>query len=321
MNAAMPLLRWSLLISFSVACFTSQPPICSADDPPASAPDKTDVRPLEKLESESSGPNDVRGDLIDALGELIAQEDAKRQLLKELRAAFDGSARMALKIHLVELMVLEDQARMLPLVSRTGEKLRWDVARDLKHKERMAANRAEAVKSVDAEIEKLADLIVASEADDPGDTASLERELIQRKLQRREADAKGREYAALADARKRELADLGRLKKWIAANRREATIRNERLRDAVEHEHTALLAEQVDAGRQRLKDALTAFHARQKDDETSIDSSSDNPVRDGVPITNAVDAAVRSAPLSDDERKLIEEELVKARERKAALNR
>jgi hypothetical protein len=291
----------------------------AADPTPPAKRDTVILHSLAPGEADVRRLGDSRQQLVDSIGELVAQEDVKRQLLKEIRQGFDGTAAMALKVHLVEQMVLEDQSRMLPLVSRAGERLRWDITRDMKHKEQLASERTTAVRKVEAQIDQLADAILALEEKGDGDEAlALQRQLLQRKLQRNEAETKAREYADSAKSRQQELADIERLKKWIKASRNEAAIRNERLQDAIEHEHTSLLAGQVDAGRQNLRDTLSVLRARAEETEKAIVSSSQNPVRDGAPVTHAVRDAVQPAALTDEERTLIQEELSKARDRKSA---
>ena len=98
---------------------------------------------------------EAREDLLELMQKAVVQKNVKQALAKELRGAFDGTPSMAIRIHLLELMAIGDEADLLPLIAKSIAELRWHIKLDQKLKAGRAKAGSVSAEKTQAEIEKL----------------------------------------------------------------------------------------------------------------------------------------------------------------------
>lgn len=278
------------------------------------SPEAADSGPIKGVELSPFNPAEVtqaRQDFAGGVRSILLVHDVRQALAKRSIAAFDGTAKMAIGIHLLEIQQTGDEARMIKALTGQTERLRWNIALDHAAKKHLADVQKEKVKQVDCDIREIAERIRQLRQDDPlAELNSVEREMLEQIRFRNDCRRRETEYRGICESYKKEVTHLDRFDRRMDSMRRTARLRLKRLSAAVEHESTTLVSQAVKQDRIDLSETLGMIEGRLNPDKGPVlVSTSDNPVHLEAASDAVIEDASTGKPLTDSERKLIDDEL------------
>ena len=254
------------------------------------------------------------------LHELLLQQDVMARVRGDLEGAFDGTPQMAMKVHLLDLTILQDLGGILPQVGASIEELRLQTQTEIARNEVLRQKRQTAGDETQQRIDEMAGEFLTSHQDGGEAIAEdrklgMEAVLYQLILKRDEARADAEGYLQSTAAGQKELRSLDRLDErlhWLAAW---WAIYAERLQAAVENESESLIATKHKQHRQAIREAMALLRTAEEAGKIVVSTREQRPVHEGLPLDEAVDQV--NVPLTPDQLQLVEEELRAAQERLA----
>lgn len=265
------------------------------------------------------GKTDRRRELVRQVNQLIVQQNVKDAALKEAKGAYNGTALMALKYHLVAIEISSDLADILPMLSATIDDLRAEVRADLEQKKDLASRRSGEAQDSQSTIDNLGEQILTGK-DSAGNELSTDqlddvRALIhQRILQRNERKADAERFATDVKTYEKELADLRKLDRRMEGMAVVSQAYLERLMDAVENEREGIVAEEVVESRKQLQEVVAALGTRAKTPNEPIPTTRHNQAQRGGVSTGDLAERLKQE-LKPEERKVVDDELEKLQQR------
>jgi len=275
-----------------------------------SPPDTTKLRRSGELSEEIR--HQTYEDLTRDLHELLLQQDVMGRVRSELEDAFDGSPQMAMKVHLLDLTILQDLAAILPKVGSSIEELRLKTRTQIARDRMLGGRRQGEVAETQGRIDQIAgELLVGFHGEDDGVVADrkrgIEGSLYQLILKRDEAHADAERYTEGAAAGAKEIRALARLDErldWLAVS---WAIYAERLQAAVENESEALIAAKSSRHRQTIRESMALLETAQEAAKILVSSREQKPVHEGLPLDKTLDTV--QMDLTPDQMQVVEEEL------------
>ena len=239
--------------------------------------------------------------------------------MKKLREGYDGTAGMALKIHLLEIEIRSDEAPILSMIAGTIDDLRAELRTNRQEKTELVRQRFEQAQNSQTLIDTLGVQLLAGK-DEKGRALTQEQldtlraVLHQRILQRNELQADAQHFGEDLTACDKELQDIGKLEQRLDGMAEVERVYLERLLAAVENSREGLVKETVVEGRKQLQEVVAVLEARVQADQAPIPAVRDNKaVRQGVPVPDW--SKIIGPKLTPEESKLVDEELQKLQKR------
>jgi hypothetical protein len=265
------------------------------------------------------GKADRRRELARQVNQLIVSQNVKNSALGKLRENYDGTALAALKFHCLAIQLVTDTADLLPALSATIDDLRAEVRGDLEQKKDLRDLRANQVQESQSSIDQIGQQILTGKDTDENELSAdqlddLRAVIHQRIMQREERRLDVERFESQVKAYQQELVDLRKLDRRLDAMAVVSQAYLERLLDSVENEREGIISQEVVEGRKQLQEVVAALETRARaHEEPILTTRHDKGERSGV---STGDLATRlKQELKPDERKLVDDELEKLKQR------
>ena len=263
-----------------------------------------------------------REQLLQSVKQLLIQIQAADEVTEELRKADDGSRESRSRLVVIALIKERDRVTLMNPVSSALEQLRFSLERERAGLEGPKARREADAQATKLRIDALADRILDEEnaiakVSIAEDRKAAERRLADLKSQlasqiqlREDRIAGARDYDRAMKQLESDRTELVAIGDWIDHESRMASIRVDRLADAVQHGGQDDLRRETDDGRETLHTGVTLIRKIQQSPPITPKSAPNSP-----PSGTILPERTPDAPAVSQSR--IDEVMKQARERKA----
>ena len=245
----------------------------------------------------------------------------KKQIIDELKKDFDGTAASAIPIHVFEILLSEDFVAVANPLAGGIEDHRHMVSNTLSNTLRDLANHQQGHQEKIGQIDGLAAVIVTTKDDSgrelrPDEIESKKRVLRTLILHRKDKELAIKQSKDDVTFYRTELTDLVRLERRLGGMSDELAAHIERVVDALNHDRNTLITQNVRESQDTLRQVIEVLKVRGTPDQDIVSTKRNAGDRRDVGIHSAVEGLAESQPpLTPEEEKLVEEELLKAQER------
>jgi RNase H-fold protein (predicted Holliday junction resolvase) len=320
MNLICCVLCAELLVVGNVLVVAQEPPVPRVAVKESKAEKATIIRPSGEFRG-VMGNSTTREALINKVEALIVQSNVKKQIIGELKKEFDGTAKAAIPIHVFEVLLSEDFVSVVNPLSGSIEDHRHKVSNTLSNTLKNLGEQHKKLGRKKSAIDALAAVVVMGK-DASGrelaaeEIASKKRVLRTLILHRKDKEVAIDECKDDITFYRTELVDLVRLERRLEGMSEEMGAHIERVMDALEHEHNTLVTQDVRDSQVTLRKVIDVLKARVTPDLDVVSTKRNPADRRDVGIHSAVEGLEKSQrPLSPEEERLVEEELLKAQQR------